>query len=155
MGRCHDLNRKINKLLLTPHGYPCGVSIFYRTKRKRVATISEIFSNGTLIAIMRAISHLRALGASLIHRNDADKAIREIEKRFRKAAFETKTQDASSGGWGEVSVFSPTQIKSATDNIGTFSRFDPNIYRSLPDDDVSSRIVSRADPRSKIQRRIM
>ncbi len=30
--------------------------------------------------------------------------------------------DMDSGGWGEVSVFSPTQIKSATDNIGTFDR---------------------------------
>ena len=30
--------------------------------------------------------------------------------------------DMDSDGWGELSVFSPEQIKSATDNIGTFSR---------------------------------
>ena len=32
--------------------------------------------------------------------------------------------DMDSEGWGELSVFSPEQIKSATDNIGTFSKYE-------------------------------
>ena len=35
--------------------------------------------------------------------------------------------DMDSGGWGEVSVFSNTQIKSATSNIGTFDKTEGDI----------------------------
>ncbi len=42
--------------------------------------------------------------------------------------------DMDSGGWGELSVFSPTQVKSATDNIGTFSG-SKDIRYSLPLDE--------------------
>ena len=35
--------------------------------------------------------------------------------------------DMDSDGWGEISVFSPEQIKSATDNAGTFDRRNQNI----------------------------
>ncbi len=38
--------------------------------------------------------------------------------------------DMDSGGWGEVSVFDNTQIKSATDNIGTFDGKNPDIHYS-------------------------
>lgn len=39
--------------------------------------------------------------------------------------------DMDSGGWGEISVFSPEQIKSATDNIGTFDGHNADIRYSL------------------------
>ena len=45
--------------------------------------------------------------------------------------------DMDSGGWGEVSVFSPEQIKSATDNIGTFDASNPDIRFSIPEDQAS------------------
>lgn len=43
--------------------------------------------------------------------------------------------DMDSDGWGEVSVFSPSQIKSAKNggNIGTFSEAENDIQYSLPD----------------------
>lgn len=43
--------------------------------------------------------------------------------------------DMDSGGWGEISVFSPEQIKSATDNIGTFDRRNQNIRFSQKADE--------------------
>ncbi len=43
-------------------------------------------------AIMRAIAHLRKLGASLTQRSDADKYLREIEKNFKAAAFKDNAQ---------------------------------------------------------------
>ncbi len=39
--------------------------------------------------------------------------------------------DMDSGGWGELSVFENTQVKSATDNIGTFDRSNPDIRYSM------------------------
>ena len=49
--------------------------------------------------------------------------IQEIHDRGRRNGLE-------SGEWGEVSVFSPTQVKSATDNIGTFDRGNEDILFS-------------------------
>lgn len=43
--------------------------------------------------------------------------------------------DMDSGGRGEISVFSPEQIKSATDNIGTFDRRNQNIRFSQKADE--------------------
>jgi len=42
-------------------------------------------------------------------------------------------------GWGEVSAFYPEQIKSATDNIGTFDGRNPDIRYSVDDADYSSK----------------
>lgn len=43
--------------------------------------------------------------------------------------------DMDSDGWGEISVFSPEQIKSATDNAGTFDRRNQNIRFSQKADE--------------------
>ena len=50
--------------------------------------------------------------------------------------------DMDSDGWGEVSVFSPGQIKSATENIGTFDETNSDIRYSiaLPDTDTAAAI---------------
>ncbi len=45
--------------------------------------------------------------------------------------------DMDSDGWGELSVFSNTQIKSATDNIGTFDGENPDIRYSRKADFVA------------------
>ncbi len=45
--------------------------------------------------------------------------------------------DMDSDGWGEVSVFEPTQIKSATDNIGTFDGNNPDIRYSISDNNIA------------------
>lgn len=52
--------------------------------------------------------------------------------------------DMDSGGWGELSVFSPEQIKSAIDNIGTFSKYDKDIRHSRKDEEYLS-AVNRGD----------
>lgn len=49
----------------------------------------------------------------------------------------------------ETVVFEPTQIKSATDNIGTFSRTNSNIYRSI---DISDRIITTQDDRTTVEK---
>lgn len=41
--------------------------------------------------------------------------------------------DMDSDGWGEVSVFSPEQIKSAENNIGTFNKYDADTQYSIPE----------------------
>ena len=56
---------------------------------------------------------------------------REQVAYLKKRGYDGWYADMDSGGWGEVSVFSPEQIKSATDNIGTFDRTDPDIRHSL------------------------
>lgn len=43
--------------------------------------------------------------------------------------------DMDSGGWGEISVFSQGQIKSATDNIGTFDAAKEDIRYSIAEDE--------------------
>lgn len=61
-----------------------------------------------------------------------DKAIAEVDKAIRKEGYD--------GVWdrdsGEMFVYDPTQIKSATDNVGTFDPEKPDIRysdRDLPD----------------------
>lgn len=56
---------------------------------------------------------------------------REQVAYLKKRGYDGWYADMDSGGWGEVSVFSPEQIKSATDNIGTFDQTDPDIRHSL------------------------
>ena len=49
---------------------------------------------------------------------------------LKKRGYDGWYADIDSGGWGEGSVFSPTQIKSATDNIGTFDKANDDIMYS-------------------------
>ena len=49
--------------------------------------------------------------------------------------------DMDSGGWGEVSVFYPEQIKSAKTNIGTFLSGEKNINYALPDNMDPSKVT--------------
>ncbi|MBQ2718568.1 MAG: hypothetical protein IJF73_00705 [Clostridia bacterium] len=51
---------------------------------------------------------------------------------LKKRGYDGWYADMDSDGWGEVSVFSPEQIKSATDNIGTFDAANPDIHFALP-----------------------
>lgn len=52
---------------------------------------------------------------------------REQVKWLKDRGYDGWYADMDSGGWGEISVFSSEQIKSATDNIGTFDKSDSNI----------------------------
>lgn len=58
-----------------------------------------------------------------------DKAIAEVDKAIRKEGYD--------GVWdrdsGEMFVYEPTQIKSATDNVGTFAPENPDIRYSTRD----------------------
>lgn len=58
---------------------------------------------------------------------------REQVQWLKDRGYDGWYADMDSGGWGEVSVFSPNQIKSATDNIGTFDRGNNDIRYSLED----------------------
>ena len=51
---------------------------------------------------------------------------REQVEWLKKRGYDGWYSDMD-GGWGEVSVFNPNQIKSATDNIGTFDAGNPDI----------------------------
>ncbi len=62
---------------------------------------------------------------------------REQVAYLKERGYDGWYSDMDSGGWGEVSVFSPTQIKSAVDNIGTFDRFDPDIRFSRKNTSIS------------------
>ncbi len=73
---------------------------------------------------------------------------REQVEYLKERGYDGWYADMDSGGWGEVSVFSPTQIKSATDNIGTFDESNPDIryFLSLDDyvdDDSYERVLKR------------
>ena len=58
---------------------------------------------------------------------------REQVQWLKDRGYDGWYADMDSGGWGEVSVFSPNQIKSATDNIGTFDRGNNDIRYSIED----------------------
>ncbi len=58
---------------------------------------------------------------------------REQVEYLKERGYDGWYADMDSGGWGEVSVFSNTQIKSATDNIGTFDKTEGDIRYSIPD----------------------
>ena len=59
---------------------------------------------------------------------------------LKKRGYDGWYADMDSGGWGEVSVFSPTQVKSATDNIGTFDKANDDIrYSDRDTESFSSR----------------
>ena len=60
---------------------------------------------------------------------------REQVQWLKDRGYDGWYADMDSGGWGEVSVFSPNQIKSATDNIGTFDRGNNDTRYSLEDSD--------------------
>ena len=68
--------------------------------------------------------------------------------------------DMESDGWGELSVFSPKQIKSATDNIGTFSKFSNDIRYAVEEESTESPTIgnvakSRFDaPKPKMKAKI-
>lgn len=64
---------------------------------------------------------------------------REQVAYLKKRGYDGWYADMDSGGWGEVSVFSPTQIKSATDNIGTFDRGEEDIRYSVDDETDAAR----------------
>ena len=69
-------------------------------------------------------------------------------KYLKEKGYDGWYADMDSGGWGEVSVFSPTQIKSATRNIGTFNKGNPDINYALPDNfdwDSLEEIFAEAD----------
>ena len=58
------------------------------------------------------------------------KSKREQVEWLKERGYDGWYADMDSGGWGELSVFSSEQIKSATDNIGTFDKENPDIRRS-------------------------
>ena len=58
------------------------------------------------------------------------KTKREQVEWLKNKGYDGWYADIDSGGWGEFSVFSPEQIKSATSNIGTFDSSDRNIKHS-------------------------
>ena len=58
---------------------------------------------------------------------------REQVQWLKERGYDRWYADMDSGGWGEVSVFSPNQIKSATDNIGTFDRGNNDTRYSIED----------------------
>ena len=64
-----------------------------------------------------------------------DKAIRDIDRQIQKQGYDAVFDKES----GELFVFNPTQIKSATDNIGTFDGGNPDIRyarkKKLSDED--------------------
>lgn len=69
---------------------------------------------------------------------------REQVAYLKKRGYDGWYADMDSGGWGEVSVFSPNQIKSATDNIGTFDRGEEDI-RYLADDETDAETATETD----------
>ena len=63
-------------------------------------------------------------------RNTKDK--REQVAILKELGYDGWLADFDNGeGWGEISVFEPTQIKSATDNTGAFNPSNPDIRYSL------------------------
>lgn len=58
------------------------------------------------------------------------KSKREQAAWLKERGYDGWYADMDSDGWGELSVFSNEQIKSATDNIGTFSKYDNDIRYS-------------------------
>ncbi len=54
---------------------------------------------------------------------------------LKERGYDGWYSDMDSGGWGEVSVFKNTQIKSATDNIGTFDGGNADIRYALHEDE--------------------
>ena len=60
-----------------------------------------------------------------------DKAIAQLDKSIRKEGYDGVWDKDS----GELFVYEPTQIKSATDNVGTFDASNPDIRYSLRDTD--------------------
>ncbi len=58
---------------------------------------------------------------------------REQVEWLKERGYDGWYADMDSGGWREVSVFSPDQIKSATDNIGTFSKYEKDIRYAIAD----------------------
>ena len=58
------------------------------------------------------------------------KTKREQVEWLKDRGYDDWYADMDSDGWGELSVFSPGQIKSATDNIGTFDSREKDIRYS-------------------------
>lgn len=58
---------------------------------------------------------------------------REQVQWLKERGYDGWYADMDSGGWGEVSVFLQNQIKSATDNIGTFDRGNNDTRYSIED----------------------
>ena len=75
------------------------------------------------------------------------KSKREQVEWLKERGFDGWYADMDSGGWGEVSVFSPEQIKSATDNIGTFDGGESDTRFSLGEE-------GRALTRGEVARRL-
>lgn len=59
---------------------------------------------------------------------------REQVQWLKERGYDGWYADMDSDGWGELSVFSPEQIKSATDNVGTFSKTKKDIRYSMDEE---------------------
>ena len=69
---------------------------------------------------------------------------REQVAYLKKRGYDGWYADMDSDGWGEVSVFSPNQIKSATENIGTFDKAERDIRYSVEDETDAQKNSTRA-----------
>ncbi|MBQ4116780.1 MAG: hypothetical protein IJD37_05330, partial [Clostridia bacterium] len=69
------------------------------------------------------------------HLKDKNEQVKWLKER----KYDGWYADMDSDGWGEVSVFSPEQIKSAENNIGTFNKHDVDTQFSVPTEAIVER----------------
>jgi len=81
------------------------------------------------------------------------KSKREQVAWLKDRGYDGWYADMDSGCWGELSVFSPNQIKSATDNIGTFDseksdiRFSDRRYREQTEREILRKVIASSNLR--------
>ena len=116
-----------------------GIKGFYFVTEKRRGSVAGYYAqeNGNVIPVFLNIR--QPLVKSTIEKYDAkdipsgsdgiiSTAGNDIERRYYDYTDEqVKTERVKKGDIVEIVAFEPTQIKSATDNVGTFNRNNPDI----------------------------
>ena len=137
--------KSVNSILLNEDGTP---KVFYHGTNKHFNEFNpnEIASREGSFFFAENIEDAEAYGKNVyevyLTGNLADydnqpsefyklKNKREQVEYLKQQNYDGWYADMDSEGWGEVSVFNSTQIKSATDNIGTFNKYNADIRYSL------------------------
>ncbi len=173
--KAHDAKfnpKAVNEILCNPDDTP---KVFYHGTSERFTTFdySEIASNeGSFFfaenredaqAYGKYVYEVYLTGENLANYDDQPSEFYRLRnKRDQVAYLKAKGYDGwyadmDSDGWGEVSVFTQAQIKSATrpdsttsstpPNIGTFSKYEGDIQYSLPGQNLSTDVKQPKEQR--------
>lgn len=147
--------RKANDITGRRMGLGAGKGKFYLTEYKGSANAAAYSAQSTGRGKTPKVMELYVSAQKVMDRSEYNRRLEEAYKRYphsspADSAYDYRARDKAvayvdnairkagyDGVWdhdsGEMFVFEPTQIKSATDNVGTFDADNPDIRYSISD----------------------